>query len=130
MNKAIIAGIAIVLIIATVVILTVQLSSRQEIIPPDADEEYIDSIIADIVGGEVRLDITPLISTKETATSYARLLYAENIEEWDDEFYIWVKHYKEYGVWFATIRANEPILGGPPSIIFQDKDGRVIWYAK
>jgi hypothetical protein len=120
---------ATVVFISIVIILAVINRTIHRRIPVDATEEYIDEHIGSLVLGDNRLDKKPLIGTLEAATSYAMLLYETNLGEWDDRLELWIKRYPKYGVWYAALRADG-WLEGPPSIVFREEDGQVIWYAR
>jgi hypothetical protein len=96
----------------------------------DLTEVYYDDIIEDLVNGEPFLERKTLLLSENIAKEYARILYLENFGEWNAELELWVKHYENYGVWLAMLRTSEPSLTGPPVIVFQDSDGRVIMYSR
>jgi len=120
--------IAILFLVASGILITVKQLTATEKIPVDFTEKYIDSIIEEFIGDTPYLKKKPLLGSKEIAEQYARIIYWENYGEWDEDFEIWVKHYKKHGVWFAWLRSSEPVLHGPPPIVFQDVDGKIIWY--
>ena len=97
-------------------------------------EKFIDEFVESISNGDRKLNSggNVLFGSEDIAREYARILYKENVEycdEWSASFDIWVKHYEKYGVWFAMFHdVEEQVLDGPPWIIFQDSDGKVIWY--
>ena len=98
--------------------------------PADPGEEFFDNEIEIFINSSPNLEKKILLESEEIAMQYAKILYLENFGEWGDEFVLWVKHYKKYGVWLAKLRASEPFLDGPPTIIFKDTDGQVIWYGR
>ena len=98
--------------------------------PHEILEEHIDELVEMAVRSESdNYRSKKLIGSENIAKQYAEILYLENYGEWSEELVLWVKHHKKYGVWSAVLRADEPYLGGPPIIIFQDTDGKVIWYS-
>ena len=98
--------------------------------PADYTEEHLDEIVEILVRSEPYSMKKTLFESEDIARKYARILYLENYGGWNHELDLWVKHYKEYGVWLAMFRSDEVYLEGPPIIIFKDTDGQVIYYAK
>jgi hypothetical protein len=99
-------------------------------IPADVIEEHLDEIVEVLVRSDPYIMKKALIGSEDIARKYARILYLENYGGWNYELDLWVKHYKEYGVWLAMFRSDEIYLEGPPIIIFKDTDGQVIYYSR
>lgn len=102
-------------------------------IPDNPVEAFIDEFVGQFVdSGYQDIPRQNLIESEDSAKEYARVLWKENYEyyeHWNENYEIWVKHYKEQGVWIAMWGSlNDEMLTGPPWIIFQDKDGKVIRY--
>ncbi|MCL1981978.1 MAG: hypothetical protein FWG53_02645 [Clostridiales bacterium] len=108
------------------------LENKRIQVPDGSIESTIDEFVGEFVKSSPRLDKKILIGSEDIAKVYARVLYKENYEhyeECDNESKIWVKHYEEYGVWLALLHEPGEYIDGPPWIIFQDSDGKVIRYA-
>jgi len=99
-------------------------------VPVDLYEAYYDENIEYYINGDHFPNSKVLFGSENIAKKYAKILYLENYGDWDNELELWVKHYKKYGVWIALLRSDEPILDGPPLIIFKDTDGQVLWYGR
>ena len=134
-NKRIILAMVLLCIIIALIFVgrMVVANNRCIRLPGDPTEEFSDYIIESLVNSAPNLGKKTLLGSEDAAKEYAQVLYKENyedFEEWlNNGFEIWVKHYKEYGVWLARMVASKPHLDGPPWIIFQDSDGRVIYYS-
>lgn len=94
-------------------------------------EDYMDE---DMDGYAERYVSDPIISkdymipNKECAEKYARLLYDEDCGGRERSLDIWVKYYKEYGLWVAWLKYPPSTLSGLTHIVFQAKDGKVVYY--
>gem|GEM_PF-1384157 len=134
--KRISIAVAILCTVAVLVLVlfgeTYILKNRPTHVSNDFAEASIDKIVESLITSEPNLKKKVLFESEDSAREYARILYKENVEycdEWSASFDIWVKHYEKYGVWFAMFHdVEEQVLDGPPWIIFQDSDGKVIWY--
>jgi len=122
------------LLISTVLFFSnITISWQDERIPTYSEmtEEFYDEFVKDIVKSDTSY-INPeivLFRSEDIARRYARILYLEKYgSDWG--FELWVKHYKNHGVWLTVFRAYEPHLGGPSVIIFRDTDGKVIWFGR
>jgi len=69
-----------------------------------------------------------IISSEDCAKQYAQLLYNEDLMDWERDLDIWVKYYEKYGLWVARLKYSPNMIHGLSAIIFQAKDGKVIYY--
>ncbi|MCL1981981.1 MAG: hypothetical protein FWG53_02660 [Clostridiales bacterium] len=134
LKKAIIAMVFFCAIAAAFLVgRTVGLENKRIHVPENASEIALDEIVEIIVNSDQILSKKTLLGSEEIAREYARILYLENMDNfsgWNNSVGIWVKYYKKYDVWLAKWgRPDEPILDGPPWIVFQASDGKVICYA-
>ena len=133
--KIIMIAIVSVCIIITLLILVrmVIIEKNRISIPDDPSEAFIDELVGIMVVSDQNLPKKNLFESEDSAKEYARILWQENYEyyeHWNEYYEIWAKHYKEYGVWLVKWGLpDEPILHGPPWILFQDSDGKVLRYA-
>ena len=126
--------VGLLLIITVLSFSNITISWQDERIPTFSEmtEESFDEFVNGVVNSD-KPYMNPrivLFGSEDIARKYARILYLENVEEWDYELELWVKHYKKHGVWLAMLRPDAPYLDGPPSIIFRDTDGQIIWFGR
>lgn len=135
--KRISIAVAILCTVAVLVLVlfgeTYILKNRPTHVSNDFAEASIDKIVESLITSEPNLKKKVLFESEDSAREYARILYKENyeyFEEWDSSNNeIWVKHYEEHGIWLAMPHEPGEYLDGPPWIIFKDGDGRVMVYA-
>jgi hypothetical protein len=125
-----VVGLLVLFIILILFSRTIIFQNKRLPIPADAIEEHLDKIVDDLVHSEPYIMKKVLFGSEDIAKKYAKILYLENYGGWNYELDLWVKHYKEFGVWLAMFRSDDIYLEGPPIIIFKDTDGQVIWYSR
>ena len=131
--KKIMIAIILLSIVATLLFAGINTIANKSRIPDNPSEAVIDELVGIMVTSSQNLPQKPLIESEDSAREYARVLYQENYkyyEDWNNNYELWVKHYKKYGVWLVKWgKPDEQILDGPPWILFQDSDGKVLSYA-
>jgi len=112
----------------------VTISLQDERIPTYSEmlEEYFDGVVNERARSDTSYMHPEIVlfESDDVARKYARILYLEKYGGTDWDFKVWVKHYKNHGVWLAVFRAYEPNLDGPSVIIFRDTDGKVLWFGR
>jgi hypothetical protein len=95
------------------------------------NEEYTAIFLDDLAKGFLEKPLIHkdlMIPNEECAKKYARLLYDEDCDDWERNLDIWVHYYDKYGLWAAKLKYPPIMLDGLSIIIFQAKDGKVVYY--
>ncbi|MCL1975527.1 MAG: hypothetical protein FWG61_05130 [Firmicutes bacterium] len=94
-------------------------------------EEYTAIFLDDLADSFISKPVISkklMISSEDCAKQYAQLLYNEDLIDWERDLDIWVKYYEEYELWVARLKYPPTMIHGLSAIVFQAKDGKVVYY--
>ncbi|MCL1975525.1 MAG: hypothetical protein FWG61_05120 [Firmicutes bacterium] len=94
-------------------------------------ERYTEMFLEDLADSLLEKSVINkecIISNEKSAKQYALLIYDEDMTDWERELDIWVKYYEKYGLWVANLKYPPTMIDGLSFIIFQAKDGKVVYY--